>query len=105
MLTSIRQEGVESVSLFRQGKAEAIEFSLEGTKSSSKIIGKKAADLNLPKGVTLGLVKRDRKFVRIDENFVFAQKDHVIAFLDDHTQMRKLVKMFRPDSFWIPSWL
>ena len=105
MLTSIRQEGVESVSLFRQGKAEAIEFILEGTKSSSKIIGKKAADLNLPKGVTLGLVKRDRKFVRIDENFVFAQKDHVIAFLDDHTQMRKLVKMFRPDSFWIPSWL
>ncbi len=105
MLTSIRQEGVESVSLFRQGKAEAIEFILEGTKSSSKIIGKKASDLNLPKGVTLGLVKRERKFVRVDENFVFAPKDHVIAFLDDHTQMRKLVKMFRPDSFWIPSWL
>ena len=105
MLTSIRQEGVEAVSLFRQGKAEAIEFSIEGTKSSSRIIGRKFSDLNIPKGVTFGLVKRDKKFIRIDEKFVFAPKDRLIAFLDDHTQMRKLVKMIRPDSFWIPSWL
>lgn len=105
MLTSIRQEGVEAVSLFRQGKAEAIEFSIEGTKSSSRIIGRKFADLNIPKGVTFGLVKRDKKFIKIDDKFVFASKDRLIAFLDDHTQMRKLVKMIRPDSFWIPSWL
>ncbi len=105
LLTSIRQEGVESVSLFRQGTSEAIEFVLEGSKSSSRIIGRKFNDLTLPKGVTLGLVKRDKKILIIDDKFEFAEKDHIIAFLDDHSQMRKLVKMFRPDSFWIPSWL
>jgi len=105
LLTSIRQEGVESVSLFRQGKAEAIELVLEGSKSSSQVIGRKLSDLNLPRGVTLGMVSRNKRFLRIDDKFVFAAKDHIIAFLDDHTQMRKLVKMFRPRSNWIPSWL
>ena len=61
--------------------------------------------MNLPRGVTLGMVSRNKRFLRIDDKFVFAAKDHIIAFLDDHTQMRKLVKMFRPRSNWIPSWL
>lgn len=104
LLSLIRQEGVENVQLFRQGKSEAIELTLEGSKFTSKIIGKKAESLNLPKGVTLGLVIRGKKILAIDSDLVFEDKDKVIAFLDDHSQMRKLVKYCRPFSFWVPKW-
>ncbi|MGN0901648.1 MAG: TrkA C-terminal domain-containing protein, partial [Succinivibrio sp.] len=104
LLSLIRQEGVENVHLFRQGLSEAAELSLEGSKLSSKIIGKKMESLNLPKGVTFGLLIRGKKVMEINGQTVFENKDKVIAFLNDHTQMRKLVRFCRPFSFWIPKW-
>ncbi len=104
LLSLIRQESVENVHLYRQGKSEAIEFKIEGSKLTSKIVGKKSESLNLPKGVTLGLVIRGRKLLQITNDLVFEDKDRIIAYLDDHSQMRKLVRMCRPFSFWIPKW-
>ena len=40
----------------------------------------------------------------VDKHTVFADKDVVIAFLNDHLQMRPLVKYCRPFSFWVPKW-
>ena len=104
LLSLIRQEGVENVHLFRQGKSEAIELCVEGSKFTSRVIGRKAESLNLPKGVTLGLVLRGKKVIPVTPDLVFEDKDKVIAFLDDHSQMRNLVKYCRPFSFWIPRW-
>lgn len=104
LLSLIRQESVENVHLFRQGKSEAIEFILEGSKFTSKIIGKRVDSLNLPKGVTLGLVIRGKKLLQIEPQLKFEDKDRLIAYLDDNSQMRKLVRFCRPFSFWIPKW-
>ncbi|MCR5536810.1 MAG: Trk system potassium transporter TrkA [Succinivibrio sp.] len=104
LLSQIRQEGVEAMHLFRQGKSEVLELKIEGTKRSSNIIGRTIANLTLPEGVFLGMVWRRRKLVRITKELIFEEGDHVIAYLDDHRQMRALVKLFRPHSFWIPKW-
>ena len=104
LLSQIRQEGVQAMHLFRQGKSEALELKIEGNKRSSNIIGRTISDLNLPDGVFLGMVWRKSKLIRITKELVFEEGDHVIAYLDDHRQMRTLVKMFRPHSFWIPKW-
>ncbi|MGN1281971.1 MAG: Trk system potassium transporter TrkA [Succinivibrio sp.] len=104
LLSLIRQEGVENVHLYRQGKSEAIEFILKGSKITSKMVGKKVESLNLPAGVSLGLVVRGKKILPLDDNFVFEDNDRLIAYLDDHSQMRKLVRYCRPFSFWIPKW-
>lgn len=104
MLSLIRQEGVENVHLFRQGKSEAIELCLQGSRLSSKVIGRKYESLNLPEGVTFGLLVRGKKIMVVDKHTVFADKDVVIAFLNDHLQMRSLVKYCRPFSFWVPKW-
>ena len=60
--------------------------------------------LLLPKGVTLGLITRGNKVLKIDKDLRFEDGDHLIAFLTDHKQLRHLTKLFRPRSFWIPSW-
>lgn len=104
LLSTVRQEGVENMRLFRRGRSEAIELKIEGSRLGSRVVGRKAVNLTLPDGVTLGLVWRERKFLRIDDNLVFEDGDHVIAYLDDHHSMRALVRLFRPLSFWLPKW-
>lgn len=104
LLSNIRQEGLERMRIFRQGAAEALEISLQGTKRSSNVVGRKLIDINLPKEVTLGLVIRDKRVLKIDEKFIFEEGDRVIAFLKDRNQMRALMKLFKPRAFWFPKW-
>ena len=104
LLSNIRQEGVESTTLFRQGDSEAIELKLEGSKLSSHVIGRKIESITFPSGVTLGLILRGRRLLQPTADLVFEDGDHLLAYLSDHRQMRALVKMCRPRSFWIPKW-
>lgn len=102
MLSNIRQEGVENIHLFRQGRSEAIELTIRGSKLSSRVVGHKVESLNLPKGVKLGLVIRDRKLMIAENSLVLKNGDKVIVYLDDNQLVRKVVSTFRPFSFWIP---
>ena len=68
------------------------------------MVGRKAGDLNLPRGVTLALALRDKKVIPIDPDFVFEPDDHVIAYLEEQKSMRALVRLFKPRSFWIMPW-
>lgn len=104
LLSNIRQDGMEKMRIFRQGAAEALELTVQGTKRSSNVVGRKLIDINLPKDVTLGLVIRNKRVLKIDENFLFEEGDLVIAFLKDRNQMRALVKLFKPRAFWFPKW-
>ena len=104
LLSNIRQEGVESTTLFHQGDSEAIELALEGSKFGSNVIGRRLENLTFPSGVTLGLILRGRKLLMPAPDLVIEDGDHLLAYLSDHRQMRSLVKMCRPHSFWIPKW-
>ena len=104
LLSNIRQEGVESTTLFHQGESEAIELALEGSKFGSVVIGRRLENLTFPAGVTLGLILRGRKLLMPTPDLVIEDGDHLLAYLSDHRQMRSLVKMCRPHSFWIPKW-
>ncbi|MDO5351599.1 MAG: Trk system potassium transporter TrkA [Succinatimonas sp.] len=104
LLSNIRQEGVENTTLFRQGDSEAIELALEGSKLGSHVIGRRLENLTFPTGVTLGLILRGRKLLMPTPDLVIEEGDHLLAYLADHRQMRSLVKMCRPHSFWVPKW-
>lgn len=104
LLSDILQEGVERVRLYRGGASEGIELTVRGGRLSSRVVGRKAGDLNLPRGVTLALALRDKKVIPIDPDFVFEPDDHVIAYLEEQKSMRALVRLFKPRSFWIMPW-
>ena len=104
LLSKIRQDGLEKTRLFRHGTAEGIELIIRGSRLSSRVVGKKVEDINLPKGVTLGLIVRENKVLRLDKDLRFEDGDHLIVYLHNHNQLRQLTKLFRPRSFWIPSW-
>ena len=104
LLSNIRQEGVENMRLFRRGQSEAVELVIEGSHFSSRVIGRKPAELSLPSGTNMGLVLRNERVIRPDDNFKFQEGDHALFFLNDQKQVRKLIRYFRPRAFWIPKW-
>ena len=86
LLSHILQEGVLKMRIFRQGQSEALELLVQGEKRSSHVVGRKIDDL------------------KMDENYVFTDGDHIVAFLNDRKHMRTLVKLFKPRPFWLPRW-
>ncbi len=102
LLSDIRQEGVLRTHLFRSGLSEGIELMVQGSRRTSRVVGRRISDINLPPGVALGMVLRDNKLLSCNEDLKFADGDRVIAYLHDHQQMRRLVALFKPRAFWIP---
>lgn len=104
LLSNILQESVVKMRIFKQGQVEALELLIQGDQHSSHVVGRKVEDLTLPTGVAFGLAQRDKLVLKIDENYVFTEGDHIVIFLNERSLMRTIVKLFKPYSFWIPHW-
>ena len=104
LLSLILQEGLVKLRIFRHGQAEALELLVQGDPRSSYVIGRKLEDLTLPPGVHFGIALREKMVIKIDQDYVFTSGDHVVVYLTDRTQMRALVKLFKPRPFWVPHW-
>lgn len=101
LISDIRQESVVKMRLFRFGMSEALELLVQGGRLSSKVAGRKIADLNLPSGVALGMVLRGNVVLPCTDDLKLEDGDHVIAYLHDSKQRRKLTALFKPRAFWI----
>ncbi len=61
LLAHVRRGDVAAVHSLRRGAAEALELVAHGDRESSKVVGRRVEELELPKGVTIGaLVRRPR---------------------------------------------
>ena len=104
LLSHILQDGIERMRIFKHGAAEALEILVQGNKRSSAVIGRKIEDIAVPAGVFFGMALRDKLVLKMDQDYVFNDGDRIVAFLSDRSQMRALVKLFKPRAFWLPPW-
>ena len=58
LLTHVRRGDVVNVHSLRRGAAEAIEAIAHGDHRSSKVVGKRLDEINLPEGTTIGAIVR-----------------------------------------------
>ena len=58
LLTHIRRGDVAAVHSLRRGAAEALELVVHGDARSSNVVGRKVADIKLPKGASIGAIVR-----------------------------------------------
>lgn len=101
ILTHIRQGDVVRVHSLRRGAAEAIEAIAHGDKSSSKVVGKRIEDIDLPRGTTIGAIVRGDDVVIAHDDIVVESGDHIILFLVDKTRIKDVEKLFQaPLSFF-----
>jgi trk system potassium uptake protein TrkA len=58
LLAHVRRGDVVAVHSLRRGAAEALELVVHGDPRSSNVVGRKVADIKLPKGATIGAIVR-----------------------------------------------
>jgi trk system potassium uptake protein TrkA len=90
ILTHIRRGDIARVHSLRRGAAEAIEAIAHGDEFSSKLIGRKIEDIDLPPGTNIGAIVRGDEVVIAHDDIVVESGDHVVLFLVDNA-----LKMWR----------
>ena len=121
LLAYVRRGDVQAVHSLRRGVAEALEIVARGDRKSSRVVGRKVGDLNLPRDVHMGLIVRGLPDLSVpapgpgDANAsaeepaqpvepqviiprsttVIETNDHVVFFLPHKRLVREVEKLFR----------
>ncbi|SOB77309.1 trk system potassium uptake protein TrkA [Marinobacter sp. LV10R510-11A] len=94
LLTHVRRGDVVNVYSLRRGAAEAIEAIAHGDHKSSKVIGRRLDEINLPQGATIGAIVRHNEVLIAHDHLRVQPDDHVILFLVDKSKVREVEKLF-----------
>ncbi|MCH8553242.1 MAG: Trk system potassium transporter TrkA [Natronospirillum sp.] len=95
LLTHVRRGDIVNVHSLRRGAAEAVEAVAHGDRSSSRVVGRNIADIDLPEGATIGAVVRDSEVIMAHRGLVIESDDHVILFLMNKKRIRDVERLFQ----------
>ncbi|MGO4389720.1 Trk system potassium transporter TrkA [Variovorax sp. M-6] len=113
LLAYVRQGDVQAVHSLRRGVAEALEIVARGDRKTSRVVGRKISDIQLPKGAEFGLVMRGlpeigegavpagsepptpAQVIIARGDTVIESNDHVVIFVPRKRQVRDVEKLFR----------
>ncbi len=103
LLRHMRRGDIHALHSLRRGAAEAIETIVHGDPSTSKVVGRAIADLDIPPEATIGAILRGEDVLIARRDIVVQSKDHVILFVVDkgRKQINQVEKLFEPDVRWI----
>ncbi|MBI1174092.1 MAG: Trk system potassium transporter TrkA [Sideroxydans sp.] len=97
LLAYVRRGDVAVVHSLRRGAAEALELVAHGDRQSSKVVGRRIDEIDLPKGATIGAIVRGEQVVMGRHDTVIEAEDHVIVFVINKAMVRKIEQLFQVD--------
>ena len=110
LLARVRRGDCVAVHSLRRGAAEALELVAHGDARSSKVVGRRIEELDLPKGATIGAVVRrtakeaargdstgvwDYQVIMAHHDVVIEPDDHVSVFVVNKRNVPKVEKLFQ----------
>ncbi|GAA5524608.1 Trk system potassium uptake protein TrkA [Microbulbifer aestuariivivens] len=99
LLTHVRRGDMVNVHSLRRGAAEAIEVIAHGDQRTSKVVGRKIEDIDLPEGAAIGAIVRETdqgsEVLIAHDDVVVQTDDHVIVFLVDRRHTRHVEQLFQ----------
>jgi len=95
LLAYVRQGDVAAVHSLRRGAAEALELVAHGDRQSSRVVGRRIDEIELPKGATIGAIVRGGDVIMGHHDLVIEAEDHVIVFVIDKKMVKKVEKLFQ----------
>jgi len=94
LLTHVRKGDISNVHSLRRGAAEALEITAHGSPKTSKVVGRRLDELDLPPGTTVGAILRGGEVIIAHGHVVVEEDDHVILFLTDPTKISLVERLF-----------
>lgn len=95
LLAYVRQGDVAAVHSLRRGAAEALELVVHGDRKSSRVVGRRIDEIDLPEGTTIGAVVRGEDVIMGHHDLVIEAEDHAIVFVINKAMVRKVEKLFQ----------
>ncbi len=95
LLAHVRRGDVVKVHSLRRGAAEAMEAIAHGDKDSSKVVGRKIEDIELPKGTAIVAIVRGEQVIIAHHDTIIETDDHVILFMTDRRKIENLESLFQ----------
>ena len=96
ILKHVRKGDVVGVSSVCGGSAEAIEAIAHRGKNSPTVVGLRVDQVNLPDGVILGALIREKEVIPVHHDTVFAEGDHVVMFALNKKLVKDIEGYFQP---------
>ena len=97
LLAHVRRGDVVKVHSLRRGAAEAIEAIAHGTEQSSRVVGRRIEELDLPRGTSIIAIVRGDQVITAHHDVVIETDDHVILFMTDRRKIERLEELFQVD--------
>jgi trk system potassium uptake protein TrkA len=94
LLAHVRRGDVVRVHSLRRGAAEALEAVVHGNESSSRVVGKRVEQIELPEGTSIGAIVRGDDVMMAHHDTVVQEGDHVILFLSDRRHLEAVERLF-----------
>ena len=95
LLTHVRRGDVVAVHSLRRGAAEAIEAVAHGDSRTSRVVGRRIEQINLPEGATIGAVVRGEEVMMAHHDTLIETDDHLIIFMQDRRKTVEVEKLFQ----------
>jgi trk system potassium uptake protein TrkA len=95
LLRHVRRGDISNVHSLRRGAAESLEVIAHGDAKSSKVVGRRLDEIDLPDGVTIGALVRGEDVLIAHDNVVIETDDHVILFLVDKSKIPLVEQLFQ----------
>ncbi|WP_035058819.1 Trk system potassium transporter TrkA [Andreprevotia chitinilytica] len=94
LLAFVRRGDVAAVHSLRRGASEAMEIVAHGSRSTSRIVGRRIEELRLPEGIRFGAIVRGEQVIIVHHETVIEDGDHVIVFADSKRRVPEVEKLF-----------
>ncbi|HTT11700.1 MAG TPA: Trk system potassium transporter TrkA [Burkholderiaceae bacterium] len=99
LLKHVRRGDVVAAHSLRRGAAEALEVIAHGDAKSSRVIGRKIEQIELPKGATIGAIVRgegdEARVLIAHHDVVIEPEDHLILFVARKRMIPRIEKLFQ----------
>lgn len=95
LLAHVRRGDMAVVHSLRRGAAEALEAIAHGDANTSKVVGRRVEQIDLPRGATIGAIVRGDEVLIAHHDTVIESEDHVILFVVNKQMISRIEKLFQ----------
>ncbi len=95
LLSKIRRGDMVAVHSLRRGAAEVLEVVVHGDVKTSRVVGRRIGEVDLPEGATIAAIIRNNDVIIAHHDTLIEAEDHLILFALNKRIIPKVEKLFQ----------
>lgn len=95
LLSKIRRGDMVAVHSLRRGAAEVLEVAVHGDVKTSRVVGRRIEEIDLPEGATIAAIIRDNDVIIAHHDTLIEAEDHLVVFALNKRIIPKVEKLLQ----------